>query len=102
MNLLVLFSWGARCFLGVQTIREVKFRTFLLWSSNSPCRTNNVREYFTLSIVLDLIRQCSVLTTYGKILLPRVIVFYSLSVCINTMYEKISPQSNFMQFHNVF
>jgi len=97
-----LFSWRARRFLSVQTIGGVKFRIFLLWSSNSLCRTNNVREYFTLSIVLDLIRQCSVLTTYGKILLPRVIVFYSLSVCINTMYEKISPQSNFMQFYNVF
>ena len=56
MNLLVLFSWKARRFLSVQTMRGVKFRTFLLWSSNSLCRTNNVREYFTLSIVLDLIR----------------------------------------------
>ena len=55
MNLLVLFSWKARRFLGFQTIRGVKFRTFLLWFSNSLCRTNNVREYFTLSIVLDLI-----------------------------------------------
>ena len=80
MNLLVLFSWGARCFLGVQTIGGVKFRTFLLWSSNSPCRTNNVREYFTLSIVFDLIRQCSVLKMHGEIL----------------------PQSNFMQFRNIF
>ena len=102
MNLLVLFSWKARHFLSVQTMRGVKFRIFLLWSSKIPVPYQRCMRDFTLFVVLDMICQCSVLTTYGNILLPRVIVFYSFSVCINTMYEKILPQSNFMQFHNVF